>query len=403
MSSIQKVKLNLSSEDKLILAAARLNPSDEEIHLIEDLIDSVEDWKLFTTGAIRNSVGPLIYKSFSYARNYSSIPDSTISKLKQAYYISFNRNESIYECFHVAIKAFSEKGKSVIALKGIFLADKIYHDIGLRHMSDIDLLVKKEDAECCREILYDIGFETRDRYKSEFIRSTHDVKHLPQLVRNKISIELHLKTHTDDCEYNVIIDDYWKNATNAYISNTACLALCPNDLLQHLCLHLDYHFKNGKIQLYSYCDIAEVLKFFKNEIDWDTFEKSCSDYNCSKNAYLQLYLAYKYFTAPLPDYVKNIAIGYADEQSARLFLSYLKGNRGEISNEIVNSNIKKLRRIKGTGNRIKYLLDDIFPSPAFMRSRYMIKYKPLIFWYYIIRLMSGITGLFKHLAKPKKK
>lgn len=394
--------MNLSNEDKLILAAVRLNPLDEEIHSIEELISTVHDWDFFTSNAIRNSVGPLVYKNFTYVKNYDSIPESTISKLKQTYYISFNRNKIIYEYFRDAVKAISEKGKSVIALKGVFLADKIYHDIGLRHMSDIDLLVKKEDAESCRNILIGIGFETKERYKSEFIRSTHDTKHLPQLVKDNISIELHLKTHTDDCEYNVNIDDYWRNAVPAEISNTECLALYPNDLLQHLCLHLDYHFKNGKIQLYSYCDIAGVLKFYKNEINWDAFEHSCNKYNCSKNAYLQLYIAHKYFAARLPEHMLNKASDYADEQSERLFISYLKGNEDEISNEIANSNIKKLQRIKGTEKKIKYLLDDIFPSASFMRSRYQIKNRSQIYWYYIIRLKTGIAGLFKHMTKPKK-
>jgi hypothetical protein len=394
--------VNLSNEDKLILAAARLNPSDEEIHAIEELISAVNDWEFFTSSAIRNSVGPLVYKNFTYVKNYSSIPEFAISKLKQTYYISFNRNEIIYKYFRDAAKAISENGKSVIALKGIFLADKIYHDIGLRHMSDIDLLVKKEDAESCRDILNNIGFETKERFKSEFIKSTHDTKHLPQLVKDNISIELHIKTHTDDCEYNVNIVDYWQNAVPDEISNTACLVLSPNNLLQHLCLHLDYHFKNGKIQMSSYCDITEVLKFYKNDISWDVFEQSCKNYNCSKNVYLQLYIAYKYFTASIPEYLQNKASGYADEQSERLFVAYLKGDNKEISNEIANSNIKKLRRVEGTGNKIKYLLNDIFPSANFMRSRYNIKNKSLLYWYYIIRLKTGIDGLFKHLTKRKK-
>jgi hypothetical protein len=395
--------VNLSNEDKLILAAARLNPSDEEIHAIEELISTVHDWELFTSNAIRNSMGPLVYKSFTYVKNYSSIPESTISKLKQTYYISFNRNKFIYEYLRIAAKAISEKGKSVIALKGIFLADKIYRDIGLRHMSDIDLLVKKEDAKECQSILHSVGFKTQERFKSEFIRSTHDTKHLPQLVKDNVSIELHLKTHTDDCEYNVNIDDYWQYAVPVEINNISCMALSPNDLLQHLCLHLDYHFKNGNIQLSSYCDIAEVLKFYKHDIKWDAFEQSCNNYNCSKNAYVHLYIAHKYFDAILPEYEVNRASRYADEQSENMFIAYLKGDVDAIANDISNSNINKLKRVEGTVKKIRYLLNDIFPSAAFMRSRYKIKNKSLLYWYYIIRLNSGIAGLFRHYTKSKKK
>lgn len=388
----------ISVEDKLLFAAARLHPSDDEILSMEQLISNVNDWDNFTNNVIRNSVGPLIYKNLSYAINYSSIPDSTISKLKQTYYQSFFRNEIIYKNFNDVINAISELGTPVIALKGIFLVNCIYKDLGIRQMSDIDLLVKVDDADNCKNSLINIGFVSEDRYKSDFIKRNTDTKHLPQLFKENIPVELHLKIHPSNCEYYVDIDDYWQNALPVTINNSKCLALSPNDLLQHLCLHLDYHFMYGKIQLYSYCDIAAVLKFYKDEFNWDTFNQTCIKYNCTKNVYRHLYIINKYFGVLLPEEIQsNVYQSFDDFE--HLFISYFKGDTIEIKKTISNTSVEAIKRVSGFGNKFKYLMNDIFPSSNYMRKRYQIKSKWMIFLYYLVRLKAGLFELLFQIKK----
>ncbi len=394
--------MNLSAEDKLLLAAARLDPSAEEIHFMKELISAVNDWKYFTFNAIRNSIAPLAYKNLSLVQHNNEVPLKTLAKFKQTYLVSLSRNAVLYEQFKNAVNAFSLQGISFIALKGIFLAESIYKDIGLRQMSDVDLLVKNADAIPCRDILMGMGYSTLERVKTSFIRRQHDVKHLPPMMLNGVSIEIHQKVLPDDFDYQVSIENYWKHAIPATIYGVKTLVLSPNDLLQHLCIHFDQHFRNGMIQLYSFCDIAEVLKKYQNEIDWTSFEESCDKCNCSKNVFSLLCLADKYFNAPLPEKIKQSAFQYIDKATERLFIHYLKGNRKEISNEISNINIKSLGKINGFKNKLKYLTGDIFPSLAFMSKRYHIKHKGLIYWYYLVRIKSGITALFTHLLKRKE-
>jgi hypothetical protein len=300
------------------------------------------------------------------------------------------------------VNAFSLQGISVIALKGIFLAESIYKDIGLRQMSDIDLLVKSEDADHCRNILTDMGYNPQERIKTDFIKKQHDSKHLPPMVMNGVSIEIHLKVLPDDFDYQVNVENYWKHAIPVTLYGVNTLVLPPNDLLQHLCIHLDQHFHNGLIPLYSFCDIAEVLKHYQSEIDWASFIESCDNCHCSKNVFRLLLLANKYFDAPLPEKIIQSAMQYFDAATEKIFILYLKGNSREISKEISNRNIKSLGKIKGLHNKIKYLAGDIFPSRSFMCMRYHIKHKPLIYWYYIVRIKSGVVSLFAHLQKRKK-
>ena len=142
---------------------------------------------------------------------------------------------------------------------------------------------------------------------------------------------------------------------------------------------------------------------YQNKIDWVSFEKSCNDCHCSKNVFSFIFLAHKYFNAPLPEKIRLSAMQYLDAGTEKLFILYLKGNSKEISKEINNNNIKSLGKINGLNNKIKYLFGDIFPSVSFMLQRYQIKYKPLIYLYYLVRIRSGVAGLFSHLLKSKKK
>jgi hypothetical protein len=391
--------LELSIEDKLILAAARLNLADDEIRLMDQWIMSVCNWEYFTDNVIRNGAGPLVYKNFTYAENYSLIPSETISKLKQAYFLACDRNEIFYKHFQKTANALSDKGISVIALKGIFLAEVIYKEIGLRPMSDIDILVKKEDTEESIKTLLDTGYAFHEIVKTKYISKFYHNKHLPPLVSGNISIELHIEAQAEVSGYNVNINDYWKNAISSGQSDTRSLALSPNDLLQYLCLHLDNHFYSGKIQLYLFCDIAEVLKYYRNDFNWEMFYKSCDEYNCTKNVYRHLILAHKYFDAPLPEDLLNQINFYSDQQTEKLFIYYLKGEKKKISDEILHSTVSNLKKVKGTRKKILYLIHDIFPSGAFIKKRYKVKNRFLIFVYYLVRFKTGVVVLFRHILK----
>ena len=147
--------MKLKTDDKLILAGAKLHPSDSDIQRMDELIASVTNWKSFTDMSIQNGVGPLIHKNFSLVKNLNLIPEETLSRFKRNYYRSLSRNIVLYEHFRNAVEIFSNEGIPVIALKGIFIAEKIYDDIGLRQMSDIDILVKETDIEKCRKLLID--------------------------------------------------------------------------------------------------------------------------------------------------------------------------------------------------------------------------------------------------------
>ncbi|NTW33565.1 MAG: nucleotidyltransferase family protein [Bacteroidetes bacterium] len=402
--------MKLTTADKLILAGSKLHLTEKDIQRIENLIPLISKWNSFTDMAIQNGVGPLIHKNISYTNNFGLIPEESLSRLKQTYYRSLSRNMILYEHFSNAIEAFSKEGISVIALKGIFLAEAIYQDIGLRQMTDIDLLVKKEDIEKCRKILMDMGYKYSEHYKSDFIKQFALSKHLPPLVLNGVSIELHSKIHLDNPEFSVNIDDYWKRSQQITLSNILVQSLSIEDLIQHLCLHLHEHFNGGNSQLHSFVDISELIKKYSSKINWDSLLGSCKLYNCSNIVFKYILLIKKYFDVMIPENIMNKANSVIDVRTEKLFIYYLQHFRKDIPFEISNKNIETLGNLRGFKNKFFYLLDDLFPSRTFMYRRYEINKKYLLFWFYILRFKTGIYRLLMQiikqiisLAKPPKK
>jgi len=64
----------------------------------------------------------------------------------------------------------------VIALKGLFLLENTYKDVGARSMSDLDILVHREDLNRTVEILQGLGYQL-SRY-FDIRDSNLDIKHV---------------------------------------------------------------------------------------------------------------------------------------------------------------------------------------------------------------------------------
>ena len=307
----------------------------------------------------------------------------------------------MYEHFRNAVEIFSNEGIPVIALKGIFIAEKIYDDIGLRQMSDIDILVKETDIEKCRKLLIDKGYKSFIVSKSESINELVSSKHLPPLVLNGVSVELHTKLHHDNPEFSINIEDYWKHSQQVTLSNKPVLALSIEDMIQYLCIHLHEHFNKANPQLTSFVDIAEVIKKNDSKINWESVLKSSNSYNCSSIVFKYLLLTEKYFDIKIPENILQKSNAVIDSRTEKLFIHYLQHLRKVISSEIVSDSIVNYNNIKGFRNKMIYLINDIFPSRAFMRKRYNLKNNYFIFWYYIVRLKTGIFRLFLQIFRKK--
>jgi hypothetical protein len=390
---------NIASENKLLIALSKIALSEDDIFTINNLILSIKNWPNIYEAAVMLGIGSLISRHLIRYEQKDTIPKIIISKFNQLYYRSFSRNIILYEHFKKIHQAFEVNKIEIIPLKGIYLAETYYKDIGLRQMTDIDLLVKQEDVEKCIKILMNLGYKAAERVKTEFIKHEGAAKHLPTMVLNGVFIEIHYRILIDNSTYFIDIGNYWKNTNSIILYNTPTLALSPENLLQYLCIHLERHFNEGKIQLYQFVDLLGILQKHEKGFNWDDFVISCEKSHCIKNVFRVLFLLQKFFLVSFPEKIQQIIIQYSNISTENLFISFLNCQKEEISAQIETQNLKNLRKIRGLKNKFRYLYGDIFPSKSFMVSRYAINKKHPLFFFYMVRFLKGFIILIRHVLR----
>jgi hypothetical protein len=130
------------------------------------------------------------------------------------------------ETLRSTLAEFHRRGVPVIALKGPWLAQRLYGDAALRLYADLDLLVRKADFARSGQVLTGLGFRPAAR-RDDYARTWS---------RGGITLELH-----DDVEnplaFDFGIDQAWERAQPAEFEGAPALLLAPADELRFLCLH----------------------------------------------------------------------------------------------------------------------------------------------------------------------
>ena len=392
---VKKEKMKLKPEDQLILLCIKIAPTPVELEQINALIPQVQDWVYLVTTIIDRGIGPLLFKKLPLLANSSLIPENVSTNLRQAYYKTFSRSTLLYEHFRKIVLEFTSQDIPVIGLKGIYLSELLYQDIGLRQFSDIDLLVKAEDGEKCLGILEGMGYIQHETHKiSEFVESQFDLVHYPALVLNGVSVEIHIRLHQNTESYSILIPELWNNSVPVTVNGVQISTLAINDLLVYLCLHLDKHFRSGHIQFTCFNDITNLLEKYSETIDWNHFIKTCKLYKCEEIVFKYFVLVNTYMNAFLPTQIIKKYNSILTESDEQLFYNYLKGNF-EINGYFL-SHLNALKKIQDFSGKVHYLKDILFPTKAFMISTYKIKKKKCVIFYYPYRYLVGIRGVIGH-------
>jgi len=392
--------MELRPEDRLILSNVKIQPSPEELEEINVLILLIRDWDYLISTIIDRGIGPLLFKKLSLLTNSSQIPEFVKTKLQQVYYKTFSRSTILYEHFRKIAEVFTSQNIPLIALKGIYLSEWLYKDIGLRQFSDIDLLVNVEDGDKCIGILNLMGYKsTSGSYLSKFVMDQFDKIHYPPMILNGVSVELHIKLNRKAEKYNLIIPTIWSNSIKTTINGVQIYALNINDLLIHLCLHLDIHFRGGKIQFTCFNDITNLIEKYKDTLNWSSIVETCRFYNCEEIVFEYIIMVHKYMKANVPNEILQEYSTLLTDEDEKFFFQFLKGKIGINSTKSLSAHFVNLKETKEISNKIKYLCEVVFPSKAFMIDKYKIKCPKMLFFYYPYRYYIGLMGVVNYLKK----
>lgn len=297
--------MDLSPERSLLLACARAKLAAENYQRISDLAVADLDWNQFASISYAHGIAPLIYHSLVQSDAVGLIPAAAAQPLRNSYYANAARNSLLYDDLQKLLLALRGEKIDVIVLKGAALAETVYPHRALRPMSDIDLLVRKEQLGKVESKLLDIGyrFDGHGRTKEFYLEHRY---HWVFTKRSDISIEIHWHIKRPEGPFRIGIDSFWERAQWAKIAGVEALVLCPEHLVLYLCQHLWKHKLLGGIR--PLCDIAETTKSYRGEIDWTKLAHTSSKWDMNPCSYLGLSLARELVGGRIPEHVlKDLA------------------------------------------------------------------------------------------------
>lgn len=238
-------------------------------------------------------VAPLLYHR--YISSGIDMPQQLVSSFRKAYLANVARNMRLYHILESLLQLCDDHQIPVIVLKGAFLAEAIYGNIGLREMADIDLLVKLDDLQRIDQLLIAWGYQPVDHHRV----ISRDNRCFDYIHRtNGTLVEIHWSLAIAKRLFNIDIDGLWMRAQKTSISSKPAMSLCTEDLLLHLCLHTAQHA--SMMSIYMLCDIGEIIRRVNSRVDWQALASRAHQWGICRSVYTILHLSRELLQVEVP-------------------------------------------------------------------------------------------------------
>jgi hypothetical protein len=225
-----------------------------------------DEWRGLLEVANHQGLLPYLYGRLQQSSCQECVPDTIQEKLNDVHLSATVRNMRMLHHGGLILKAFADNQIQVIVLKGSYLSEAVYENIGLRVFVDLDLLVNRNDITRAIKVMQGLGYELTTWFDPA--QQNRDLKHVPPMKKEHGPfVEIHWSILDEEEPFSIDTEGLWQRAIPAMIADVNTLALSAEDLILHLCTHMTYqHRLQGGLQ--NLVDIAQSVDKFAGEIDW---------------------------------------------------------------------------------------------------------------------------------------
>lgn len=251
------------------------------------LIDSMGkldqlDWDYVRAAADQQGITPLLAHWVQHER--PNVPSQIADTFTATHWTTHFRNRTLMqELQHILLAAADEK-IDVMPLKGAALAAWYYPALGLRPMSDLDLLVRPPDIARMARLLEAHGYTAVPRPPSLFNDHPEDVSareyaFVTDVPGMRVLIEyraepldpaiasLFKTTPVMDARYRAHCARMWERSQCAALDTAPCARITPEDLALHVASHLTT--RHAGFRLLWLHDLSLIIAVHRNNFDWD--------------------------------------------------------------------------------------------------------------------------------------
>jgi hypothetical protein len=380
-----KSEVRISDEEHLLLELCRLEFSDEQINRIKSLLAVITDWPYFSNLANEHGVAALVWYNLEKYQLHSEIPEAAAYFLKCTLMRSLGRNTFNTESMGEVLRLLNAENIKIVILKGLALENSVYGNQGLRQMSDVDILINRDECIKARKILISNGYVSLP-VKSFFHKPilAYYGKHLPSLIKNGTSVEIHHELFGG--RKNLMTKMLYDSSYMVEIKGEKAWFPQPQIFFLYLVKHLWLHEMNNESQLRLYTDLIVLIEKHNYEILNYNLLKCASDAGMSEILAWHLEPLRDIWGVSFPQWLNDFIDKWHNEDFIDRFFFFLRSPKNNPPGDKAGLYRHILDDIPGFHRKFLFILGDLFPTVSFMKNRYKCKSTWKVLLYYPHRL-----------------
>ncbi len=246
---------------------------------------------------------PALWVALGNRNLRDDMPGNIQSYLAELHKMSVDRNAHLKKQLLEAVEKINGINITPVLLKGAkhLIADD-YGDPGARIMTDLDLLVRKEEVGQCMDALIELGYQPDEDIHDDYHEDHH---HCPPLFRpgDFAAVEIHRRIM--DTPFDEVLDNdaaLGKAGSLGY-QDLSMEILSPTDRVLHNMLHshlVDKCYVNGMLTLRSMHEVKTECAANTGRIDWESILVRMQENGKGRALNAFLYMANRLLGMPYP-------------------------------------------------------------------------------------------------------
>lgn len=299
-SLLQPTRDGATAEDQMMWRCARVTLTESNLAEVARLGEGLDEleWMHLVAVARENGVDNLLFTHIVAAGLLPLAPGHLVDLMRQRYgsVAIFTRRLEIQ--LERLVHSLQLAGQEIIVVKGMALARRLYGDLALRPISDVDVLVRLEGAPKWTQAFHAAGFAPvwgRNEPLSKHVLRYHEMQ-----FRN--AHQQTLEAHTAICRYPAYqrafpAREIWARA-RPLDGYPGALALAPADEMCFLCMHYAVQHQMGRLIWLT--DIAEIASRIPDSEEWEALATDVIARGAAAAVAVTLARAQALLDAPIP-------------------------------------------------------------------------------------------------------
>jgi hypothetical protein len=282
-------------------------------------------------------------------------------------------------------------------MKGAALAETVYGNPALRPMSDVDLLVKKENLHQIDELLKKMGYSPADRSVDDVDFTSTYLTTLDYRNPRKNSTSFHIHWHfvnstipNESYINHIKMDDIWQDAVRTNIADIETWVMAPHHLIIHLSEHA-LRVTHSLSKLSYFCDIDRAINYYGKGLDWDLLIQNTLKFNLNKMVYTTLYFSAYFIKAKVPEDVLLKLRPKRFSIPEKIFMRKIAENKRTPG----MSYLIHLSMNKGLAKKMKFVGRTLFPPKDILAQRSYISEADMNYRYYLNRIREVLSRVLQ--------